>query len=389
MAESVSKSWFTVFNNPQNYGYEGKPHEICERLKTEWCCTDTRSGAWAYCIKHYEGHYPVYDDEGKFVRYAHAESEEEKAKIPADLHHIHMVLEDATAMRFSAIKKTYAIGMHFEATKGNKKEALDYISKSGQYDEKPNKDAGLPWGEIIYSCQKGEIQGVQGRRSDLENIENMLKEGLKPNDIVRQKLSYRTHETLIRKAYYDMRDQQTPDVREVKVVWHYGESGSGKSYSRMALNAEVGKDNVYYLTDYQNGAFDKYNGEPYLWMEDYKGEFRFGDLLRYLDVYKADLHCRYSNAKALWTEVHITSIYHPRQAYCKMVREWDRKFDTEDQFLRRISYIQYHYRDGPTFKHQDFPVTTTLEEMRRATKYNPCSSYKFNFDDIDGDGELN
>ena len=389
MAEAVTKSWFVVFNNPKDYGYKGKPHDVCERLKNEWCCTDTRSGAWAYCIKHYEGHYPVYDEDGKFLRYAHAETEEEKAKIPPDLHHIHMVLEDTVAMRFSVIKKTYAIGSHFEGTKGNKKEALDYISKSGQYDEKPNKEAGLPWEEIIYSCQKGEIQGAQGKRNDLENIECMLKDGFKPNEILRQKLSYRSHENLIRKAYYDMRDQSTPDVREVKVIWHYGESGSGKSYSRLALNAEVGKDNVYYLTDYQNGGFDKYNGEPYLWLEDYKGEFKFGDFIRYLDVYKADLHCRYSNAKALWTEVHITSIYHPRGAYCKMVQEWERKFDTEDQLLRRISCIRYHYREGLNFKHKDFSVYTTIDEMKKSVRYNPYVPSRFDFDDMESDESFN
>ena len=97
MAESVSKSWFVVFNNPSEHGYVGEPHEICERLKNEWCCTDSRSGAWAYCIKHYVGHYPVYDEDGSFLRYAHAETEEEKKLVPPDLHHIHMVLEDNVA----------------------------------------------------------------------------------------------------------------------------------------------------------------------------------------------------------------------------------------------------------------------------------------------------
>lgn len=388
MAEAVSKSWFVVFNNPQEHGYKGKPHDICERLKNEWCCTDTRVGAWCYCIKHYEGHYPVYDDEGKFLRYEHAETDEEKAKVPKDLHHVHMVLEDEKAMRFSVIKNTYAIGSHFEGTKGSKKEAEDYISKQGNYSEKPNKEAGLPWEEIIYSCQKGEIRGAQGKRSDLENIQNMLDEGLKPNDIIRQKLSYRSHENLIRKAYYDMRDQNTPEVREIKVIWHLGESGSGKSYSRMALNAEVGKDNVYYLTDYQNGAFDKYNGEPYLWLEDFKGEFKYGDLLRYLDVYKADLHCRYSNAKALWNEVHITSVFHPYGIYDKLVSYSSRQIDTRDQLMRRITVIRYHYRDGLVFKYQDFPPDTAIETMVKEVKYNPYGN-KYKFDDIDDDGELN
>ena len=366
MAEDVTKSWFVVFDNPCAHGYEGQPQEICERLKSEWCCTDTRSGAWAYCIKHYVGHYPVYDENGEFLRYAHAETDEEKKLVPEDLHHIHMVLEDTTAMRFSVIKKTYAIGSHFEATKGNKKQAENYISKSGDYDEKPNKEAGLPWEEIIYSCQKGEIKGSQGKRSDLENISQMLKEGLSPAQIMRQKLSYRTHEKIIRQAYYDKRDQETPAVREVKVIWHTGASGSGKSYSRMQLCAEVGEENIYYYTDYNRGGFDNYNGQPILWIEDFKGKMDFSDMLRYLDVYKTELHCRFTNAKALWKEVHITSIFHPKGAYLQMVGEYQRKQDDVSQLLRRITCIRYHYRKNGKFEHKDFPPEMTLEEMRKA-----------------------
>ena len=367
MADAVSKSWFVVFNNPSEHGYKGEYHEVCERLKNEWCVTDNRSGAWAYCIKHYEGHYPVYDEDGKFLRYAHAETDEEKKLVPSDLHHIHMVIEDATAMRFSAIKKSYAIGMHFEATKGNKKEASDYITKSGQYDEKPNKDAGLPWEEILYSCQKGEIRGMQGNRSDLQNIERMLKDGLSPKEILRQGISYRKHETLIRNAYFDKRDEETPEVRQVTTIWHLGASGTGKSYSRMQLTANVGANNVYYFTDYSGTGFDKYNGEPYLWLDDFKGEIKYGDFLRYLDVYKVDLKCRYANKVGLWKEIHITSILHPMAAYNIMVSYENRKTDPYEQLQRRIHIIRYHFKRNGEFKHMDFPVTSSIEEMRKAS----------------------
>ena len=155
--KKVSKSWFAVFNNPEEHGYgsrepdlKGRAREICERLKLEWCVTESRTGAWAYCIKHYTGHYPHYDETGRFVCYRLATTEEEKARVPPDLHHVHMVLEDSKAMRFSMVKSTYAQGMHFEGTKGNKQEAEDYIAKIGVYSEKDKREAGLPWEEIIY-----------------------------------------------------------------------------------------------------------------------------------------------------------------------------------------------------------------------------------------------
>ena len=73
MNDSVSRSWFAVFNNPEEHGYTGTPEEICNRLRDEWIGeSTTRSGAWVYCIS--------------------AEG----------LKHIHMVLEDSKPIRFTA-----------------------------------------------------------------------------------------------------------------------------------------------------------------------------------------------------------------------------------------------------------------------------------------------
>lgn len=366
--EAVSKSWFAEFNNPEKHGYEGTPHAICERLKAEWCCEETRTGAWAYCIKHYVGHYPIFDEDGKFLRYALAVMDEEKEKIPKDLPHVHMVLEDAKAMRFSFVKNTYAIGMHFEGTKGSKSEAEDYISKSGNYSEKEKKEAGLPWEEVIYVARHGVIRGRQGQRSDIQNISSLLREGKTPLEILSESFGYYRYESMIRSAYFDKRDRETPAEREVKVIWHTGASGSGKSYSRMDLQAREGESRVFYLSSYGRGMFDKYNGEPILWIEDFKGEIKFGDLLRYLDIYKCDLPARFKNGKALWTEVHITSVLHPLGAYRRMLSERDQKGDSADQLLRRIHCIRYHWKDGEGYHARDFPVAYSLARMEELSK---------------------
>ena len=128
MSAEVSKSWFAVLNNPAERGYTGTPQEICEQLRDEWIRdSTTRSGAWAYCVS------------------------------AAGLHHIHMVLEDKVAMRFSMVKKSYAEGMHFEATKGNKQQAEDYINKRHPYDEKGE--------QVLCVVHAGEIHGRQGKRN--------------------------------------------------------------------------------------------------------------------------------------------------------------------------------------------------------------------------------
>ena len=36
MADTVSRSWFAVFPNPEQHGYNGSPEDIVEKLKQEW-----------------------------------------------------------------------------------------------------------------------------------------------------------------------------------------------------------------------------------------------------------------------------------------------------------------------------------------------------------------
>lgn len=304
MSDSVSRSWFCVFNNPAEHGYEGSPQEVCEKLRDEWVTNEpSRSGAWAYCIS----------DKG--------------------LHHIHMVLEDEHPMRFSCIKKSYCIGMHFSPTKGTKKQADDYINKRGSFEEK---------GESIeFICYYGEIKGRQGSRSDIDLYYQRLKSGETVQDILKDSPKAYSRVDVLKRMFYDIRSADTPIVRPMKVIWHTGQTGSGKSFERVQLAESVGEDNIFYLTAFNSGAFDNYNGQKILWIEDYRGEFKLQEFLRLLDVYKAEIPARFSNIKALWTEVHITSVLTPREVYPQACQSDN---DRIEQLLRRITSICYHYK---------------------------------------------
>jgi len=321
-----SRSWFVVFNNPAEHGYIGTPEEICNKLKIEWCTTDTRTGAWLYCIS------------------------------ANGLHHVHMVLEDSITMRFTKVKKDYAVGSHFEPTKGNKQQAENYINKIGKWEEKGE--------QILYKTVQGELKGKQGQRTDIDDIFDMINMGLTPRQVVKANPNNYRYEGIIKKIYFEKRDEETPLIRKVNVIWHTGESGSGKSFSRVKLANEVGEDNIYYLTDFGTGMFDGYNGQSVLWIEDFKGEMKFGELLRILDVYKADIHCRYTNAKALWTEIHITSIYHPKAVYRKMLDEDVQADEKIEQLMRRISFLRYHIKIDLDYYETDFQTSDSIEFMR-------------------------
>lgn len=323
MSDTMSKSWFITFNHPEEHGYTGTPEEILCKMRDEFIGeSETRSGAWAYCIS------------------------------ASGLHHVHMVLEDVKNMRFTAIKKIYG-SAHIEETKGSRKQAEDYIQKRGVFAEK---------GETVeFLVRHGEIKGRQGQRRDLEDIYKRLETGETPTEIFETTPTAYARKDVIRQMFYDIRSRNTPIVRKMNVIWHTGRSGSGKSYERVLLCDKYGEDSIYYLTAFNSGAFDLYNGEKILWIEDFRGEFKLQELLRLLDVYKAQVPARFNNVKALWEEVHITSVLTPQQCYQSACKD---EYDRIDQLLRRITSICYHFKDNSgTYRKMYFPSNTLLNDM--------------------------
>lgn len=335
MSDSVSKSWFCVFNNPAEHGYEGTPDEILEHLRDDWISGSTsRTGAWIYCVS--------------------AEG----------LHHVHMVLEDDKAMRFSLIKKNYAVGAHIEPTKGTKDQAEAYIEKRGKWEEKDE--------QILASLRHGEIKGAQGKRQDLSLIQDLIEQGMKPAEIMELDISYRRYDKLIRDHYFRQRERETPICREVRVVWHVGFPGSGKTYSYVRL-LEDHPDDVYFTTHYQNGWLDSYGGERYLFLDEFRGQIKYEILLSMLQGYKTRFYARYTNVIGLWNEVHVSSVFPPELVYESMVLE-NRNIDSVRQLSRRISSIIYHYRNtkGEYCQYElPFEKYTTYDALRLAACSDP------------------
>lgn len=300
------RSWFCVWNNPQEVYSDLDPPDMAEKALETWVeGYPTRTGAVAYCIS--------------------AEG----------LIHFHMVLEDTNKARFSALKKLYPQA-HLEPTKGSKEQAEDYINKRGRFEEKGE--------QVIYVARYGEIKGSQGVRRDLDIIQDMIEEGMKPREILELNLSYRRYEKLIRDHFFSKRDRETPVIRDMRVVWHVGVSGAGKTYAYVKL-LEEHPDDVYFVTNYYNGWLDMYGGERYLFLDEFRGQIRYETLLSMLQGYKQQYHARYTNVIGLWNEVHISSVFPPETVYSNMVTE-NRNIDSVRQLFRRISSIILHFKDG-------------------------------------------
>ena len=261
-------------------------------------------------------------------------------------------------MRFSAVKKAYAVGAHIEATMGSKDQAEAYIAKDPPYDEKGE--------EVVCIVRAGEIRGRQGHRSDIEDIQAMIDAGMTPTEIMRDNFLFRRYKALIRDAYFDRRIQDTPPERDVTVHYLFGEPGTGKSHTYVELCNENGKENVYHISDYATGCFDLYEGQAILFLDEFKGAVSFATLLSWLDRYTTQTHARYSNVYMLWSEVYIASVFPPEVLYQKMVAISDRAKDSYEQLARRLTDITYCYVtcDGQyqqyTLQAKDYPGSAAM-----------------------------
>ena len=167
--------------------------------------------------------------------------------------------------------------------------------------------------------------------------------------------AYRRYETMIKSAYFRKRDTETPFMREITTYWHVGESGSGKTFVANTLVNELGEENIYFVNDYQNGGMDLYNGQDVLFLDEFRGQVPHNTILTWLDCYKAQLHCRYANGRALWTKVHISTVLPPERVYKNMVSE-NQDLDSQAQLFRRINFIVYHWKDDKGYHAFSLPM---------------------------------
>ena len=267
--------------------------------------------------------------------------------------HTHIYVQLRSPARFSRIKKLFP-DAHIEQAHGSSAENKAYIEKSGKWADDAKSDTSVPgtfeeWGELL--------KEQQGQRSDLEEIAAMLDDGMTPSEIMATNFAYRRYERMIKGAFFDKRRRETPVKRDVQVHYLVGESGSGKSYIYVQLCEEHGEDDCYIMSDYSTsgGGWDTYQGQRFVVLDELKGQVPFSTLLQWLDVYKIQIHARYSNVYSLWSHVYITSVFPPEELYQKMVEEGRRGLDKQQQLFRRITDITYCYIDE-NGKHQRYTI---------------------------------
>lgn len=109
---------------------------------------------------------------------------------------------------------------HIEPQLGGKQALTAYICKEGDYAEKGE--------QVLYTKGLEVIQDRQGLRSDLEVIEELLEEGLTPEQIYAESFRYRRYEKMIKSHYLAKRIAEIPLIKTMWNEYHFGRSGSGK-----------------------------------------------------------------------------------------------------------------------------------------------------------------
>jgi Holliday junction resolvase RusA-like endonuclease len=248
---------------------------------------------------------------------------------------------------------------HLDLCKGSTQQIRDYVFKENLSKENESKEETQIDGMQYESGQCPKER--QGTRSDLDNIQKMLDDGYTPKQILGTNIKYYRYESAIRKAFFTKRYNETPIKRNINVIVHVGESGGGKSHVMTTLN----ENETYLYTDYSTGGMDFYNGEQILFMDEFRGQIPYNQLLLMLDGYKVPIHARYNNVYSLWTTVHITSVIPPEEWYKN-----ENKRDTYEQLRRRITTIVFHWKDSNGFHAYKKPMAeyTTYEELETEAK---------------------
>lgn len=305
-----NRKWLLTINNPEEHGVT---NELIERTLQDM-------GSFRYaCYSHEVG-------------------------LETKTHHIHIFAVFDNQVRFSTLKNRFPAA-RLDGCRGTVEQVRDYVFKTGAYANTEKEDTKIEGQQFEVGIAPIEF-GQGKKRPIMQEMEELLDKGLTPSQILALSLSYRSHEAELRAHYMARRAKETPPFRDVRVTWHVGDPGVGKSHTVVGLMGQY-PDNVYLMTDYAGGGLDLYQGERILFLDEYRGQLPFATLLNMLDGYKVQVHCRYANVYALWDEVHISSVLPPESVYTRMVLACDRSLDPVAQLMRRITEIVYHYKkDG-------------------------------------------
>lgn len=209
--------------------------------------------------------------------------------------------------------KTY-IGdtAHIEKSRGTPDQNKAYCTKQD------TRIAG-PW-------EWGHNPSRQGHRTDLDEVVDRIKQGATLKDIARDNTSSMIHYSRGIQVVHHLLDE-SPKWRNLNVTVLWGPTGTGKTRSAYESCPDP------YFVVMPGQWWDGYTGQDTIIFDDFYGQIKMADMLRYLDGYPIQLPVKGAFVWAKWTRVWITSNTHPDTWYPSVPEE------TRAAFRRRISEV--------------------------------------------------
>lgn len=268
---------------------------------------------------------------------------DEVAKAP----HTHLYVQFKNPVYFSSIKKSFPTA-HIEEAQGTAEENRAYIRKEGKWENTEKETTNL---KATFE-EDGIIKSGQGRRTDLENLYQMIKDGYSNVEILEINPDNILNLQHIDKARLEILYARYKSERRINllVTYVYGKTGFGKSRDILDFHSD---ENVYRITDYKH-PFDTYSGEDVLVLEEFRSDLPIGNMLNYLDIYPLQLPARYNNRQACYNFVYIVSNWQLEDQYHNVRTE---QKETYLAFLRRIKRVRVYMAPG---EYQEFDTRDYL-----------------------------
>jgi len=252
-----------------------------------WCFTVNNPGPWRPLFQPEQMDYLCWEMEHEGV----AETGQ-----AAGTPHVQGYVRFKARKRLDAAKELINPGAHLEPAKGTEQQNKDYCSKEGHLVEHGTFDAN---------------QGAQrGRRTDLTTALDKLKAGTPRQEV------FMAHPELLVKYPSGMEKAAEiligppPLVRDIHNTVLFGETGLGKSHRVHNAFPEA------YVATVGVGTFDRYAGELTVILDEFEPtQVPIQELLQWMDKWRCQVKCRYSNRWARWNHLVIISNVEPRLWY--------------------------------------------------------------------------